>query len=48
MLTEITTEMVERFQPNSCSSGRIITEGVARMPAEHSSTRKITPTTTQA
>ena len=38
-------EMVVRVQPNSCSRGRIITDGVARIPAAASSTRKVMPTT---
>ena len=48
MLTEIATEMVERVQPNSCSSGTMRTLGVARMPAPASRTRKVAARTSQA
>jgi len=48
ILSEITMEMVVRLQPNSCSSGRINTDGVARMPAAASSTRKMIATTIHA
>jgi hypothetical protein len=46
--TEMASEMVARDQPNSPSSGTISTPGVARMPADTSSTAKVTAATTHA
>ncbi len=48
ILTEIANEITERLQPNSCSSGTIITAGVARMPAAVNNTRNINATTNHA
>ncbi len=45
MPIEIASEIVPRLQPNSCSSGSIITLGVARVPAAH---RRIRNTTARA
>jgi hypothetical protein len=42
------SEMISRLQPKDCSSGRISTPGVERSPADTSSDRKMTPTTTKA
>ena len=41
------SEIVERGQPNSCSSGTMSTPGVARIAAETSRTTKVAPTTNQ-
>ena len=43
-LMDIASEMVARLQPNCCSSGSIMTLGVARVPAAASNTRNTTPT----
>ena len=42
MPIEMASEIVPRLQPNSCSSGSIITLGVARVPAAHSRIRNTT------
>jgi hypothetical protein len=47
-LIAIDSEMIARLHPNSCSSGTISTPAVARMPADTSSTRKVTAAITQA
>ena len=47
MLTEIASEIVERSQPNSASSGTMSTLGVARTPAAASRAEKVTPRTIQ-
>jgi len=44
---EMASEIVLRLQPNSCSSGSIITLGVARVPAAHSRIRNTTASASQ-
>jgi hypothetical protein len=41
-------EITPTFQPKAVCNGSISTPGVARRPAEESSARKMTPTTTNA
>ena len=48
MLIAMANEMVERLQPNSCSSGTMSTLGVARMPAPARSARNVTARMIQA
>jgi len=47
-LIDSASEIVARLQPKVCSSGTIITLGVARVPAVINITRNVTPNTTHA
>jgi hypothetical protein len=48
MPTAADDEITPTFQPKAVCNGSINTPGVARKPAEESSARKITATTTNA